>query len=86
MLMKLGENKMVKKYNLIQFTLDNYLDVPTYNMDKHLEAEISHACEFYSNMFKDKNGFRPSLRFIENDMESLKAINGMLRDLPKEVA
>jgi len=55
-------------------------------MDKHLEAEISHACEFYSNMFKDKNGFRPSLRFIKNDMESLKAINGMLRDLPKEVA
>lgn len=70
--------------NTNQFTLNAYLDEPTYNMDKHLEAELTASAEFYSNVYKDINGFRPQIVFKNcTTLETLQIINQLIEDLPE---
>ena len=67
------------------FALDVYLGRPTRNMDRHLKAYIIEAGEFYSNMFKDINGYRPRNWPTGSDIEVLNAIELMIKQMLADI-
>ena len=75
--------KTEKTYDI--FALDAYLEKPTYNMNEHLEAYLCESIEFYSNVFKDINRYRPKNWPTGSDMEVFNSVELMIKQMLDDI-